>query len=172
MPVGWAHYAENRRRTLVVLLYLRKSSTMLAPRSIRALLLPSGGVHMKRILCTLLLCIPLPSVAAEYRCVVERKVDFNHEYTAAQLKKGQFSNLIEESTEGAFVSRCSFSSIEGKVTCDRYKMDRVDLDPNVKIKKFYNFRSQFSLQVFPKLAFVEDNGRGSISFGRCQLTAP
>lgn len=104
---------------------------------------------------------------------MERKVDFNHyEYTATQLKKGQFSNLVEDTSEGTFVSRCSFSSIERKVTCDRYKMDRVDVDPHVKIQKIYLFRSQFSIQIFPNLAFIEDNGRGSISYGQCQLITP
>jgi hypothetical protein len=42
----------------------------------------------------------------------------------------------------------------------------------VKIKKIYLFASQFSVQIFPDLKFIEDMGRGIISFGTCELTAP
>ncbi|MFY0570608.1 hypothetical protein ACN28E_43210 [Archangium lansingense] len=127
---------------------------------------------MKNVLCVLLIGSSVTAVAADYRCTVERKVAFEQEVTTADLKKFKFSNLVEETEEGTFVSRCSFAPSEGRVTCDRYKVDRVEIDPNVKIKKLYLFRSQFNLQLFPNLNFIEDNGRGSISFGQCQITAP
>lgn len=62
--------------------------------------------------------------------------------------------------------------IKNEITCDRYPVDRVDIDPHVKIKKMYVFRSQFNVQIFPDLSFIEDMGRGIISFGTCELTAP
>jgi hypothetical protein len=65
-----------------------------------------------------------------------------------------------------------FRPESGRVTCDRYKINRVEIDPVAKIKKLYVFRSQFNLQLFASLTFVEDNGRGSISFGTCQIIAP
>ncbi|WNG34168.1 hypothetical protein F0U61_11435 [Archangium violaceum] len=133
----------------------------------------SDGVRVRKVLFVLLISSSVTAVAADYRCTVERKVDFNnYEYTAAQLKKFKFSNLVEETEEGSFVSRCSFAPSKGEVTCDRYKVDRVDVDPSVKIKKLYVFRSQFNLQIFPSLDFIEDNGRGSVSYGRCQIIAP
>jgi hypothetical protein len=127
---------------------------------------------MRLALCLVMLHVATTAAAAEYRCTVERKVNFEGEYTAAALEKGKFSNLVEETEEGTFVSRCSFSPSQGRVTCDRYKAERVEVDRNVKIKKIYFFRSQFNLQLFPDLKFIEDNGRADISFGRCQLTAP
>ena len=58
------------------------------------------------------------------------------------------------------------------MTCDRYPMDKVVLDENVKIKKYYLFRSQFDVQLFADLLFIENNGRGGIAFGRCRVVAP
>lgn len=81
--------------------------------------------------------------AAEYQCNAEKKFASGVEYTSAQLARGQFSNRVEEITEGAYISRCSFGASENKVTCDRYRMDRIEFDDHVKIKKFYHFRSQF-----------------------------
>jgi hypothetical protein len=137
-----------------------------------ALILERGGVRMRNVLFAALVGFSFSAVAADYRCTVERKVHHEGEYTAAELEKGKFSNLIEETKEGSFVSRCSFEATQGRVTCDHYKADRVEVATGVKIKKFYFFSSQFNLQVFPNLTFIEDNGRGSISFGRCQLIAP
>jgi hypothetical protein len=112
------------------------------------------------------------ALAVEYSCEVTRKVDAEREYASEQVAKLQFSNRVEELADGAYVSRCSFSSSAGKVTCDRYKMDRVSLDERVKIKKYYLFRSQFDFQLFPDLSFVENNGRGGISYGKCNLVSP
>ncbi len=114
----------------------------------------------------------LPGFAVEYACEVTRKFDREREYTAEQIAKLQYSNRVEESYESAFVSRCSFAPSAGKVTCDRYKIDRVSFDENMKIKKYYLFRSQFDFQVFDDLSFVENNGRGGVSYGKCTLVSP
>ena len=110
--------------------------------------------------------------AAEYECNVIRKFDRDREYSSEQINHFKFGNRIEEAGEQAWVSRCSFTPSAGKVTCDRLKMDRITVDPNVKIKKFYMFGSQFDLQLYPDLTYVENNGRGGISYGRCILSAP
>ncbi len=110
--------------------------------------------------------------AAEYDCTVKKKVDRDREYSTEQISRSQFANRIEEVGEQAWVSRCSFTPSAGKVTCDRLKMDRVLIDPKVKIKKFYMFSAQFDLQLYPDLTYVENNGRGGISYGNCTLVAP
>ena len=110
--------------------------------------------------------------AVEYDCKVGKKVESESSYSTQQVEKGQYSVKIEESGSGAFVSRCSFSPIAGKVTCDRYQVDKVVFDDNVKIKKYYVFKSQFDVQIFPDLLFVENNGRGGIVYGKCQVVAP
>lgn len=115
---------------------------------------------------------PLSTLAVEYSCEVTRKVDAEREYTSEQLANSQFSNRVEELDEGAYVSRCSFAPSAGKVTCDRYKIDRVSFDEYFKIKKYYVFRSHFDFQLFSNLSFVENNGRGSVSYGKCALASP
>ena len=110
--------------------------------------------------------------AAEYRCMVEAKLNSEHVYSESELQAGQFSVLVEESGGSAFLSRCSFAYSSQKVTCDRYEVDKSVFDENVKIKKFYVFRSQFDVQVFPNLSFIENNGRGDIAFGKCKTVAP
>jgi len=128
-------------------------------------------MHLSWTLCACLL-FAMPALAVEYECNVERKLDTERPYTAEQIQKGQFSIRIEENRNIAAISRCSFSASAQKVTCDRYQMDKVVFDENVKIKKYYLFRSQFDVQVFSDLFFVENNGRGGIAFGRCRVVAP
>ena len=104
--------------------------------------------------------------------MVEAKFNPEHVYSQSQLQKGQFSVLVEERGNSAFLTRCSFAYSSQKVTCDRYEVDKVVFDENVKIKKFYVFRSQFDVQVFYDLFFIENNGRGDIAFGKCEIVAP
>ena len=58
------------------------------------------------------------------------------------------------------------------VTCDRYEVDKIMFDANAKIKKFYLFGSQADVQIFSDLSFVENNGRGSVAYGKCRVIAP
>lgn len=123
----------------------------------------------------MLLLIPLipgRSNAVEYDCVVEQKFDSERSYSPTKIKDGQFSVIIEETGSETFLSRCSFSSTAGKKTCDRYKVDRIAYDENVSIKKYYIFSSQFDVQLFSDLFFVENNGRAGIAFGNCKLVSP
>src|SRR4051794_28437708 len=70
------------------------------------------------------------------------------------------------------LARCSYSTSAGKVTCDSYDVDRAETDPLFKVKKCYVFSSQFDVKIFPNMSFVENNGRGDIAFGHCELMAP
>lgn len=112
------------------------------------------------------------SNAVEYECRVEKKFDSETVYPVAQIQKAQYSVLIEENEGKASLSRCSFSPSKQAVTCDRYEVDKIILDQNAKIKKFYVFPSQFDVQLFPNLTFVENNGRGGIAYGKCNLATP
>lgn len=127
---------------------------------------------LRTFLFILFLCAPGFAAAAEYDCKVTKKVDSENSYTAHQIEKWHFSVKVEESGGDAFVSRCSFSPSADKVTCDRYQVDKVVFDENVKIKKYYLFRSQFDLQLFSNLSFIENNGRGGIAYGKCRVVAP
>jgi hypothetical protein len=110
--------------------------------------------------------------STEYHCPAVKKYDFGFEYKPDYIEKAQFSTRLEELPEGAFLSRCSFSPIAERMTCDRYKVDRVEFDRRVGIKKFYVFRSQFDFQLFPNLSSLENNGRGGVQYGKCKLAKP
>ena len=113
------------------------------------------------------------ALSAELFCRVTDKYDFEKIYSEVEIDKSKFSAKIEDYGDKAFVSRCSYTTSEGKVTCDRYEVDRIEYDENVKIKKYYIFSSQYNIQIFfNNLLFVEDNGRGGISYGNCILTSP
>lgn len=118
------------------------------------------------------LCMPVYAMATDYDCKVEKKIGSEAEYTASQIAKWQFSVKIEERSGDSFFSRCSYSERANKITCDRYEIDNISFDENVKIKKYYHFRSHFDIQIFSDLSFIENNGRGAIGFGQCRVVAP
>lgn len=111
--------------------------------------------------------------AVIYDCRVDRKLDRERIYSAQEIEKYRPRVLIELTDESVFLSRCSISIVNGGVeTCDKYKADYVAFDANVDVSKFYVFESQFNFQLFTDGAFVEDNGRGTISFGTCKKLFP
>mgnify|MGYP000057670674 FL=1 len=105
---------------------------------------------------------------ASYDCTVTKKLDFENVYQPSQMEKYKFSARIHDSDKPK-VDRCSIKPNDNKVTCDSYDIDRVEVDKHVGYKKFYLFRSQFDIQLFPDGKFVENNGRGGIAFGTCKL---
>lgn len=109
--------------------------------------------------------------AAEYYCPVGKKNDLGHIYSDKEIGHARFSVRIAENLDVVSISRCSFSPSQHKVTCDKYVVDKVVFDEKARIKKLYVFRSQFDVQIFSDLFFIENNGRGGISYGKCQITA-
>ena len=130
---------------------------------------------MKRTVFSVLMVTNIGALADAviYDCQVERKLDRERVYAPQDLVKYRPRVLIEQTDGEAYVSRCSFSIINGGVeTCDKYKADYVAFDAHVDVSKFYVFESQFSVQLFSDGDFVEDNGRGTISFGTCKKLLP
>ena len=108
-------------------------------------------------------------VAEEYFCPVSKKLSSNGSYSTAQLQKWMFSVKIKHMGDAAIISRCSFASSAGAVTCDNYKADAIHDDPYTGHTKFYYFSGQFDVQIFDNLSFIENNGRGDIAFGKCDV---
>jgi hypothetical protein len=134
-------------------------------------------LNVRKVICInifliFILVFKIEASSAEFSCKVTEKYDFGKIYSKAEIDKWKFSAKIEDHGTSAFVSRCSHSNIEGKVTCDRYEVDRIEYDKNVNIKKYYIYRSQYNIQMFKDLSFIEDNGRGGISYGKYKLTSP
>ena len=113
-----------------------------------------------------------PAWGAAYECPVTQKLSRGHVYSRQNLKQYQYVVKIDDRGKTANLSRCSFSPSQKKVTCDRYVVDKIAFDENVKIKKFYVFRSHFDVQLFSNLRFIENNGRGTIAFGVCRIVSP
>ena len=118
--------------------------------------------------------------AVEYYCDAIKKSNPVKEYSAEMIKKYKYANKLEEVGNKAFISRCSFSPSEGKETCDRYEVDHIERFPVTNaetlekrfIVKYYYYRGQLDFQIFPDMSFVENNGRGGIQYGKCQITSP
>jgi len=132
--------------------------------------------------------------ALEYYCPASQKFQSGKIHTKEEIEKWKFAVKLEESRGEAFISRCSFSYGEKKVTCDRYKVDKIiesqrikfkELSPNKNefpfnieiegfeiIKKYYYFRGQYDFQLFPNMFSVENNGRGGIQYGKCEVVSP
>ncbi len=105
--------------------------------------------------------------AFTYECRVTKKLGEHNVATESDLKKWQFSVKIYDTSQPE-LERCSFSTRTNRVDCDRYVVDRVVFDQNINLKKFYHFSSQFDVQLFRDLSFIENNGRGGIAFGKCE----
>jgi len=106
---------------------------------------------------------------SSYECKVMKKysVDLTNIMDSNEIKKWNFSlEIIDEKVSK--LKRCSYVTSKKRVDCDSYDVDKIEFDPYVKIKKFYVFKSQFDVQLFPDMTFIENNGRGSISYGKCE----
>jgi hypothetical protein len=117
----------------------------------------------------LILTFSNAAFAVDYECIVNKKVDSEVDYSAQQISDANFRVKISDKSEGVVLSRCSYSIIEQKDTCDEYPVSKIVYYKNVKIKKFYVFWSQFDVQLFPNMTFIENNGRGSIAYGKCTV---
>jgi hypothetical protein len=125
------------------------------------------------IIAIILLFAARNASSAELFCRVTDKYDFEKIYSETEIDKWKYSAKIEDHGNKALVSRCYYTANEGKVTCDRYEVDRIEYDENVNVKKYYIFSQQYNIQIyFKNLLFVEDNGRGAISYGNCIVTSP
>ena len=111
-----------------------------------------------------------PVSPATYRCTVTKKVDPSGAWSDQRVRDGQWSVVIRDEDGASTVSRCSFSPSQKALTCDPYVVDRVEADPFVGHRKYYVFESQYDVQIFSDLTFVENNGRGSVSYGQCKMT--
>lgn len=122
---------------------------------------------MKKNIFFLGLLISTNVFSSSYECVVTRKTDFDNEIPSSIIQKYKYSVKIKDTSKPE-LERCSFTPSEKKVTCDKYLVDRVEVDKNVGIKKFYYFTGQYDIQLYPDMRFVENNGRSGISYGKCE----
>ena len=114
--------------------------------------------------------ISTASFGLTLECNVLNKYSSKGKYSKANLQKYNPSIKIEFSGDKYYVSRCSYETIANKITCDKHKMDKAVIDNFTSYIKLYHFSSQFDVQLFTHKSFVENNGRGSVSYGTCKVT--
>ena len=135
---------------------------------------------LQLILFSFLCLVANQAFAVEYYCEVTKKINPENERSTEMIKRFKYANKLEEIGNKAFISRCSFSPSEGKETCDRYEVDHIERSPVTNEEtlekrfkvKYYYYRGQLDFQIFPDMSFVENNGQGSIQYGKCQITSP
>ena len=125
------------------------------------------GNQMKYLLIPFLIFQSQIALANSYECKVTRKVGPEKSVSESELKKWQHSIKIHDNTKPE-LERCSFAPSQNKVTCDKYTVDKVEVDKFIGVKKFYYFRGQFDVQLYQDMTFIENNGRSGISFGKCK----
>lgn len=127
---------------------------------------------MKYVFLLMSLFAAQTALAVTYECKVDKKyaADLSVIQSKEEVEKYKFKITIKEGAN-VTLERCSFAPSQNAVTCDNYEPDRVEFTNTqyVKIKKFYVTRSQYDVQIFENLTFVENNGRGSIGFGKCTI---
>ena len=128
------------------------------------------------LLATLMLISSGKHAQAEmWNCVVDRKIDSERTYTDANIQKWHARAALILTDAGALIARCGLSIASGnRETCDYYDADKIERDPVTGIIKAYYFKGQMDLQIYPNQngtggTFVENNGRGAISFGTCTV---
>lgn len=109
---------------------------------------------------------PTTANSEELWCKVTRKLDSEREYSQENLDKYRPGVFVRIGAYGATLSRCS-SEASGQYSCDEYEVDKIEIDNHTGHRKFYYYRGQFDVQVFSNNRFIENNGRGTISFGQC-----
>lgn len=119
------------------------------------------------IVLSLMMTISSLAITESYYCPVTSKSDTEVQYDLEYLLQAQFSVKVREVNNETILSRCSYSFSAKKVTCDDYVVDRIEIDSNVGITKYYYFKGQFDFQIFSNKAFLENNGRGGIARGFC-----
>ncbi len=128
---------------------------------------------MRKLLITaFLLTLANGLYAATYRCEPELQSNFGNRVENNDFLRNNkpYTTVVDE--KNPKIERCSFSSFEKRNTCDTYEVNRVELDSKVNIKKFYVFRSQFDVQIFKDMSYIENNGRGGFQIGKCKLISP
>jgi hypothetical protein len=138
---------------------------------------------MKRLILSFVFTIAsFTSSAATYECNAEwagylSEIAKNGFQVADKqyLKKLQLMVRITDGVKTK-LERCSFVKSADAITCDAYEVDVEHNDKNTGMRKLYITPSQYDIQLITlrnnKIMYIENNGRGGISTGECQMTRP
>lgn len=119
--------------------------------------------------------------ASEFHCAASRATDDMGDWPQDRLEKWKPGVVIQVYPKGSeksnTISRCSWSKIEGRRTCDTYPMDHavtsIISNGSMTIYKFYHFKGQMDVQLYLPAGqnssglYIENNGRGAVYRGAC-----
>ena len=125
---------------------------------------------MRWLAALILITIGSSVLAEEYYCPVTAKRDFYGPYSVERLRLSQYSIRIIDDDSGAQLSRCYLPSLDQEAKCESFSVDRVELDAATGHRKYYVFQAHYDVQLFEGLSFVENNGVGTVAWGRCFVT--
>lgn len=116
------------------------------------------------LLIVALFLTPQVSYAAYTECKVTKKVHPTGVYTQEYINRVKPSVILSKSETKTIFARCDLDG------CDTYTVDMIKMSGFFNpAKKYYHFKSHFDVQIFQDMTFIENNGRGSISFGKCEM---
>lgn len=117
-----------------------------------------------------------------YTCMATSVTDGSGKWSKERLDKWKPGTIVKHygyKDGSPTVSRCSWSDIEGKRTCDIYPINRRFMTELMGgkmgfIDKFYYFVGMLDVQIFQITGesvfdYIENNGRGAIHRGTCTL---
>lgn len=75
--------------------------------------------------------------------------------------------------DSVILERCMFIESQNKYNCIPFEIDVVSKDKYIESRKYYNTRTQYDIQLLTlqseKIIYVENNGRGGIATGFCNV---
>jgi hypothetical protein len=114
----------------------------------------------------------LPAQAATYECritdVWSPLVIPEREY----LRRTAPTLRLEDTPQGAVVTRCARAPGEREAKCERVEIDWVAVHAAAGSRKYYRFETHYDLQLFFDRSFVENDGRGVVYHGQCRELKP
>jgi hypothetical protein len=127
--------------------------------------------NQKFIFCALAFAF-ISAHSATYKCEPEFQTVFGKHVENNDFIKSFKPYTLVQDDRDASIQRCSRSFTENKHNCENYKIDRIENDSNVLVKKYYIFKAQYDIQIFKELSYIDNNGRGGMLYGKCKLVSP
>ena len=116
---------------------------------------------------TTLLALTVSANANSYLCKVKKVATAIEVPSKPYLAKHQPHVIVYDYGKSAILQRCDIPDWKTEHECDKYQADKIERNNSFGGKKYYYYRGQYDVQIFPNMTFVENNGRGMIAFGSC-----
>lgn len=117
--------------------------------------------------------------AATYECRAEWAAYLSEDFAdGLKVASKEYTNRLQlmvriTDEDKIKLERCSFVKSVNKQTCDTHYIDKEIEDKNVGMRKLYITSSQYDIQLIKlgngMIGYIENNGRGGIATGFCNV---